>query len=125
MKYVITLGEKQYEVEVERGEALLVSENTVAPVSQVSAVQSAAPAAQEAPKAALGAGDRVDSPMPGIVMSVPVSVGDTVKSGQVLAVIEAMKMENEITSLRDGKITGVMVSKGTAVETGTPLVTIA
>jgi len=122
MKYKVTLNQKVYEVEVERGEALLL--NVSDAVATPQAVQSAAPAPTAAPTIA-GAGEVVASPMPGVVLSVNVAVNDRVTKGQLLLVIEAMKMENDITALRDGVITSVLVSKGSAVETGTPLVTIA
>ena len=81
----------------------------------------AAPAA--APKAA-GEGEQVAAPMPGNILSVNVKEGDTVKKGDVLMILEAMKMENEIMAGVDGVITSVCVAKGATVETGAVLCTI-
>ena len=83
----------------------------------------AAPVAA-APAAPAGAGERVAAPMPGNILSVNVAAGDTVKKGQVLMILEAMKMENEIMAPCDGKVTSVAVTKGAAVESGALLCTI-
>ena len=86
----------------------------------------AAPAKKAAPAASAPAGgETVKSPMPGTILSVNVAEGDTVKKGQVLMILEAMKMENEIMAPCDGKVTSVSTSKGSAVESGTVLCTIA
>ena len=83
-------------------------------------VGGAAPA--PAPVAApAGAGEQVKSPMPGNILSVNVNVGDTVAEGQVLMILEAMKMENEIMAPKAGKVTSVNVQKGATVESGTLL----
>ena len=91
----------------------------------------AAPAAAAAPVATPAApasapagGEQITSPMPGNILSVNVSAGDTVKKGQVLMILEAMKMENEIMSPCDGKVVSVSVAKGAAVESGTLLCVI-
>jgi glutaconyl-CoA decarboxylase len=80
-----------------------------------------------APAPAVGvlSGEPVTSPMPGTILKVNVNVGDAVKAGQVLMVLEAMKMENEIPSPRDGKVAQLLVSKGSTVDTGAPLLTLA
>lgn len=85
-----------------------------------------APAAAPAPKAAPAAagGEPVKAPMPGTILDVPVKVGQSVKSGDVLVVLEAMKMENEIKAGRDGVVASVAVSKGESVDTGAVLVTL-
>ena len=77
-----------------------------------------------APAAAPAGGEQVTSPMPGTILSVNVAAGDTVKRGQVLMVLEAMKMENEIMCPCDGKIASVNTSKGASVESGTLLCVI-
>ena len=117
MKYKITLNGKTYEVEVEAGQAMLVDEyEAYAP----------APAAAAAPApAAVAAGEVVASPMPGNILSVNVSQGQAVKSGDILVILEAMKMENEILAPRDGTVAQVVTSKGAVVETGAPLVVLA
>jgi Biotin carboxyl carrier protein len=127
MKYNVTLNSKVYEVEVERGEAILVSVQDVQIAAPVAAPVAAAPAAA-APAPAAGAalsGEPVKAPMPGTILQVKVNVGDAVKAGQVVVVLEAMKMENEIPAPRDGTVSRILVSKGGAVDTGAPLVTLA
>lgn len=92
----------------------------------VAAAPAAAPApakAAPAPKT-VGAGEKVAAPMPGTIVSVNVSDGQAVKKGDVLVVLEAMKMENEIKAPKDGTITGISVNKGESVDTGATLVTI-
>ena len=85
----------------------------------------AAPAAPApAAPAAAGEGEQVNAPMPGTILSVNVKEGDAVKKGQVLFILEAMKMENEIMANVDGTITSVCVAKGATVETGALLCTI-
>ena len=74
--------------------------------------------------AASGAGESITSPMPGNILAVNVAAGDMVKKGQVLMVLEAMKMENEIMAPQDGKVISVAVAKGAAVESGALLCTI-
>ena len=127
MKYEVTLNGKTYEIEVEEGKAIVLDERAAAPSAP--AVPAAAPApaapAPAAPAAPAGSGTPVNAPLPGTVLSVNVSNGQSVKSGDVLLVIEAMKMENEIMAPRDGTVTSVAVSKGQAVESGTALVYLA
>ena len=109
-KYKVNVNGTSYEVEIE-----LVSETQSAKNAQAPAVQ--------APKAA-GEGEKVTSPMPGTILDVKVKTGDSVKKGQVLVVLEAMKMENEIMAGVDGTVTSVAVSKGASVGTGDMLLTI-
>ena len=132
MKYKVTLNGKTYEVEVEAGKAILLDEyEALAPAAPaaaapVQAVPAAAPAAAPSPAAvSLAAGETVESPMPGNILSVNVKQGDQVKEGQVLAILEAMKMENEIPAPKDGTIAQIITSKGAVVETGSPLFVIA
>ena len=84
----------------------------------------AAAKASEAPKAAPADGTKVSAPMPGTILSVNVSAGQTVKEGDVLMILEAMKMENEIQAPCAGKVAQVLVDKGAQVETGTVLAVI-
>ena len=130
MKYKVTLNGRTYEVEVEAGKAMLLSEYEAVAPAPVAAAPAAAPAAA-APAAAApaapvvtGAGEAVNAPMPGNILKVNVKAGDAVKSGTVLVVLEAMKMENEIMAPKDGTVSQVLVSKGSTVDTGAPLVVI-
>jgi biotin carboxyl carrier protein len=92
------------------------------------AVRQAAPQAEpaKAPVAAkpVGEGEKVTSPMPGNILSVSVKEGDTVKEGQQLMILEAMKMENEIVAPKNGTITSVTVTKGASVQTDQVIATI-
>ena len=109
-KYKVNVNGTAYEVEIE--------EMTGAPA----AASAAAPVA--APAAAPAGGESINSPMPGNILDVRVSVGQAVKKGDVLMILEAMKMENEIMCPCDGKITSVNVTKGATVESGTLLCVI-
>ena len=130
MKYKVTLNGRTYEIEVEHGKAMLLDEYEAiapAPVAAApvaAAPVAAAPAAAPAAPAVTGAGEAVTAPMPGNILKVNVNVGDTVKEGQCLVVLEAMKMENEIMAPKNGTVTQVVVSKGSTVDTGAPLVVI-
>ena len=128
MKYVLTLNNKNYEVEVELAEPMLLTEfNTYAPAAPVAAVADvpvAAPAAAPAAPAAVGNGTRVDAPMPGTILKVNVTQGQAIKEGDVLCILEAMKMENEIRAPCAGVVSQILVSKGSAVDTGAALVVI-
>ncbi len=133
MKYKITLNGKTYEVEVEAGKAVLLDEyEACAPAPASAAAPAAAPAAVAAAPAAPAAapvsikdGEAVTAPMPGNIIRVDVKGGDSVKAGQILAILEAMKMETEIPAPKDGTVVQVVTSKGAVVETGSPLVVIA
>ncbi len=132
MKYKVTLNGKTYEVEVEHGKAVLLDEyEALAPAPAVSPapVQTVpAPAENNTPAPApvsLASGETVSAPMPGNIIRVDVKEGDKVTSGQVLVILEAMKMENEIVAPKDGTVAQIITSKGAVVETGSPLVVIA
>lgn len=119
----VTVNGTPYTVELENAPAAPVQ---VAPV-QAAPVQ-AAPAPAVAPAAApaaSGAGKAVTSPLPGVIIAIKVNVGDTVKAGQEVAVLEAMKMENSIEATQDGTVTAINVAKGDSVLEGAPIVTIA
>ena len=130
MKYKVTLNGRTYEVEVEAGKAMLIDEYAaVAPAAPAAAAPvAAAVAAPAAAPAAAGVsvsgGTSVNAPMPGNILKVAVSVGQTVKEGELLCVLEAMKMENEIYAPCSGTVTAVPVAKGSTVDTGALLVAI-
>lgn len=127
MIYKVTLNGKIYEVEVEKGEAVIQAEYEAAlPQAAPTAVATAAPAAPQAPQAsapqAVAAGaNSVTAPMPGTINAVKVTSGQQVKKGDVLFILEAMKMENEIYADKDGKVGQIFVQKGASVSTGSPL----
>ena len=122
MKYKVTLNGRTYEVEVEAGKAMLLDEyEAIVPA----AAPVAAPAAAPAPAAAAPvAGDAVTAPMPGNILKVNVTAGQAVKEGDVLVVLEAMKMENEILAPKACTVKQVLVSKGATVDTGATLVVL-
>jgi biotin carboxyl carrier protein len=114
-KYRVTVNGTVYEIELEE-------------LTGAAPAPTAAPAAAPAPAAPAAAapagGEQVTSPMPGNILAVNVAAGDTVKRGQVLMVLEAMKMENEIMCPCDGRVVSVNTSKGATVESGTLLCVI-
>ena len=130
MKYKVTLNGRTYEVEVEAGKAMLLDEyEAIVPSAPAPAPVAAAPApapaaAPAAPAAPAGAGEAVVAPMPGNILKVNVTAGQAVKEGDVLCVLEAMKMENDILAPKSGTVTSVAVSKGSTVDTGAALVYI-
>lgn len=117
----VTVNGVDYNVEMENEAPAAPAPVAAAPAAPAAPAVSAAPAA--APKTS-GAGKDIVSPLPGVVISVDVKVGDTVKRGQKVAVIEAMKMENEILADCDGSVTAVHVSKGDSVLEDAKIVTV-
>ena len=123
----ITVNGTAYDVQVEEVAAGAAPVVASAPAAKPAAPAAApTPAAAPAPAAApVPAGaETVNSPMPGTIVSVNVSAGQNVKKGDVLVVLEAMKMENEIMAPRDAVVAGVQVNKGDSVDSGTPLVSL-
>lgn len=147
MKYVATINGKKYEVEVEKLEAYKsLDRNGVAapaapvlpasapvqrpaapapaPVAAASA-PAPAPAAAPAPKAAAPAGaTTVEAPMPGKILNIKVSEGQAAKFGEVVVIMEAMKMETEIVAPADGTVSKILVKAGDSVDTGAALVAL-
>ena len=120
--YKVNVNGTEYKVSIE-----LISETeAAAPVAAPAPAPVAeAPAAPAAPAAAAPAGgEKVNAPMPGTILSVNVKVGDAVKKGDVLVVLEAMKMENEIMAPVDGTVTFVGVNQGATVESGSAICVI-
>lgn len=116
----VNVNGMDYQVELENAPAAAPVAVPKAPVAEQPAVQSPAPAAAPA-----GAGEKVPSPLPGVIIEVSVKEGQAVKAGQKVAVIEAMKMENEIAAPKDGTVTAIHVNKGDSVLEGADIVTIA
>ncbi len=130
MKYKVNLNGRTYEIEVELADAMPLSEyETFAPApvaAPVAAPAAAAPTTAPAAAAVVtGAGEAVNAPMSGTILKVNVTQVQAVKEGDVLCVLEAMKMENEIMAPKAGTVTQVVTSKGATVNTGDPLVVLA
>ena len=115
-KYRININGKAYEVEVEEmGEVQAPSSNAQTDTADSS----------PAPKTSSGTAEAISAPMPGTIVDIKVREGDAVKSGQVIMVLEAMKMENEIVAPKDGKIVAIKAAKGASVSSGEALLDIA
>ena len=120
-KYNVTVNGTAYEITLEVVDAADVKATTAPAV----AAPAATPAPAAAPVAAPAGGETVNAPMPGTILAVNVQNGATVKKGDVLMILEAMKMENEIMSPCDGTIASINVTKGSSVDTGAVLCVIA
>ena len=139
--YKITVNGNTYEVGVEEmgGAPAVQSVQAAAPAPKPAPAAAPAPAPAPAPKAApapaapapapaaapSGGGEDILAPLPGTVLSINVTEGVQVKSGDVLLIFEAMKMENELMAPRDGTVKKIHVEKGAAVEAGVPVITLA
>jgi glutaconyl-CoA decarboxylase len=129
MKYVVTLNGKNYEVDVTETDAIVTGVTQVpvmvaaapvaAPVAAPAEVKTTAeaPAAPAAPTAPTASGTQVKAPMPGSILAVKASAGQAVKAGDVIVVLEAMKMENDIVAPCDGTVKEILVTKGSTVNT--------
>ncbi len=126
MIYEVTINNKVYEVEVEKGKAIITqTENVASPavMPAVQAVKAAEPVPAAASTNAIGDASDVRAPMPGTIMDVFVKAGSKVKAGDILLVLEAMKMENDILAASDGIVNKVLVERNASVSTGDILVT--
>lgn len=130
MKYQVTINNKIYEVEVERGTAQVLAEydavqvsQPVAPAATTATLVTAVPVSGHVPVNVV-AGEALTAPMPGTILSVLKKAGDTVAEGDTVLILEAMKMENEVVAAVSGIVSQVLVSKGSVVKTGDPLVMI-
>ena len=136
MKYKVTLNGRTYEVEVEAGTAMCTAEyEAYAPAATPVADASTAPVASAPTAPSTGSqtsatpvrsttGEAVKAPMPGTILKVAVTVGQTVEVGTVLVILEAMKMENEIVAPKAGTVVQVLVQKGATVDTDALLIVI-
>lgn len=127
--YTITVNGTPYNVTVEEGAGAPVAAAPVAapaaPTAAPAPAPAAAPAAPAAPATQGTAGSvKVEAPMPGTILDVKVSVGDSVSSGSVLCILEAMKMENEIVAPQDGTVASINVAKSDSVEAGQVIITL-
>lgn len=121
----VEVNGKSYSVEIEKDNKAKVAETVQRPAQPAPAPRPAAPSAPTAkPQSAPASAGSLKSPLPGIILSIACKVGDTVKKGQVVLVLEAMKMENNVIADRDGKVTAVKVNVGDSVLEGSDLVTI-
>lgn len=144
MKYVATLNGKKYEIEIERVDAykpldrgvtvsapapIIASAPAAAPAPAPAAAPAPtpapAPAPAPAPVAPAAGGQVVEAPMPGKILDIKVKAGDAVGYGQVVIIMEAMKMETEIVAPGAGTVASVNVNVGDSVETGATLVTLS
>lgn len=128
-KYRVVVDGTAYTVEVESlGAGAAMPAPVAAPVAAAPAVTPAAPAAAEtpaAPAAVAEGASTVTAPMPGKILNVKVNVGDSVNNGDLVLLLEAMKMENEVFATASGKVTEVRVKSGDSVNTGDVLLVIA
>lgn len=132
MKYIVSINDKNYEVEVERGEAKIVKTTKAIqidnpPPAQQAVqpqVQAQAPVQTDAAVSISGDGEPIKSPLPGVVLAIKKSAGSQVKKGEIIMIVEAMKMENEIVAPRDGVVTQIVAAKGSSVNTGDVLVVL-
>ena len=133
MRYIVTINDKSYEVEVEKGQASVVKTTESAIVN--TPIVSQAPTPEAVPVSAsvatapaagpvISGGETVKAPMPGSILNVKVNNGQKVKKGDVLVILEAMKMENEITAPIEGVVVQILVGKGATVSTGDVLAVI-
>ncbi len=115
MKYIVTLNGKNYEVDVDELDEAIVTNITDAAAAPVAAPS--APAVSNAPAEVSGTGTPVKAPMPGTVLKINVQAGDKVNEGDVIIILEAMKMENEIVAPVSGTLNKLTVQRGAAVAT--------
>ncbi len=121
----VTVNGASYKVEMENAPAVQAAPAATKSAQTPAAPAAAAPAPAPAAAPASGSGKPVTSPLPGVIIEISVKEGQAVKAGQKVAVLEAMKMENEIQAPADGTVTDILVSKGDSVLEGAEIVKIA
>ena len=127
MKYIVTLNNKKYEVDVTETDAVITAVTAVSaepPAAAPAPVSAPAPAPKPETDGTLADGVKVKAPMPGSIIDVKVRVGQRVKTGDVMFLLEAMKMENEVVAPEDGTVKQIVAAKGSAVETDAVLAVI-
>lgn len=126
MIYIVRINDKNYEVEVERGRANIIAVTEASPAPKAPAAPAPAQAAPAAPQTgAPAAGDKtITAPMPGTVLDIKVAPSKSVEKGDILLVLEAMKMENEVLAPFAGVVSQILVGKGATVDTGDPLISM-
>lgn len=124
-RYSVAINGEIYDVEVEEIESEISVEETVVatPTKKAAPIKKAAPAKKVSNVSATGGTD-IQSPMPGKILDIKISVGSQVKNGEVLLILEAMKMQNEIVSNVDGTVKAINVSEGSSVDSGDVLIVI-
>lgn len=122
-KFKVTINNKSYDVEMEEMGAPQQSLDTSS-APQVTNMSSSSEVATSPTSINSGEGEAVAAPMPGTIIDIRVKVGDQVVKNQVLLVLEAMKMENEIVATKNGTVTALHVLKGEAIDVGNPMITI-
>ncbi len=127
-QYIVTVNGTAYEVTVEEAGSTAMSAPAPTPAATASApaAPKAAPTPKVAPVAPAGVqgATKISAPMPGTILKINVTVGQTVKSGDSLCVLEAMKMENDIPAPADGTVASILVSNGATVQSGDVLITL-
>lgn len=126
MIYIVRINDKNYEVEVERGRANIIAVTEASPAPKAPAAPAPTQEAPAAPQTgAPAAGDKtITAPMPGTVLDIKVAPGKSVEKGDILLVLEAMKMENEVLAPFAGVVSQILVGKGATVDTGDPLISM-
>ena len=120
-KASVTVNGKTYQVELDRPAKPVVTKPVARPAAAPAAAP--APAAVPAPRPAAG-GAGIKAPLPGVILDIKVKVGDTVTKGQTVAILEAMKMENNINADREGTVVSINVEKGQSIAEGTDIITL-
>ena len=118
MRYIVTINNKNYEVEVEKGQASVVRVEDIPVTAAVQETKSPESPSPADTKVSIGKGRPITAPMPGTILNVKVSKGQRVKMGETIFILEAMKLENEITAPEDGEIVEIVATNGSTVSTG-------